>query len=213
MRKPAAPPTEAAPIVYVVDDDPSVRAALEDLLASMGLQVRAFASTHAFLEQPLDDAPACLVLDVRMPGQSGLEFHRTMASHGLQLPVVFITGHGDIAMGVNAIKDGAIEFLTKPFRDQELLDAIHKGIALDRQRRREGDLLSALQQRWNSLNAGEREVVDGVVRGRLNKQIAADLGVSEITVKVRRAQVMRKMGARSLVDLVRMYDRLQAGTP
>ncbi|MBN5087353.1 response regulator transcription factor [Stenotrophomonas maltophilia] len=213
MRKPAAPITDPAPIVYVIDDDPSVRAALEDLLASMGLQVRAFASTQAFLEHELEDTPACLVLDVRMPGQSGLEFHRTMGSHGLQLPVVFITGHGDIAMGVNAIKDGAIEFLTKPFRDQELLDAIHKGIEIDRQRRRDGEALDALQQRWNTLNAGEREVVDGVVRGRLNKQIAGDLGVSEITVKVRRAQVMRKMGARTLVDLVRMYDRLQAGSP
>jgi len=211
MRSPAAPAVEPAPIVYVIDDDPSVRAALEDLLASMGLQVRGFASTQAFLEQPLLDAPACLVLDVRMPGQSGLEFHRGMRQRGLHLPVVFITGHGDIAMGVNAIKDGAIEFLTKPFRDQELLDAIHKGIGIDRQRRREGDELGALQQRWESLSAGERDVVDGVVRGRLNKQIAADLGVSEITVKVRRAQVMRKMGARTLVDLVRLYDRLRAG--
>ncbi|WP_049457080.1 response regulator transcription factor [Stenotrophomonas maltophilia] len=213
MRKPTAPVADPAPIVYVIDDDPSVRAALEDLLASMGLQVRAFASTQAFLDHELEDAPACLVLDVRMPGQSGLEFHRSMGPHGLQLPVVFITGHGDIAMGVNAIKDGAIEFLTKPFRDQELLDAIHKGIEIDRQRRRDGEALDALQQRWNTLNAGEREVVDGVVRGRLNKQIAGDLAVSEITVKVRRAQVMRKMGARNLVDLVRMYDRLQAGTP
>ncbi|WP_329866302.1 response regulator transcription factor [Stenotrophomonas hibiscicola] len=213
MRRPATPAVDPAPIVYVVDDDQSVRAALEDLLASMGLRVHAFASTQAFLEHDLVDAPACLVLDVRMPGQSGLEFHRTMGNHGLRLPVVFITGHGDIAMGVNAIKDGAIEFLTKPFRDQELLDAIHRGIEIDRQRRRDGDVLGALQQRWDSLSAGEREVVDGVVRGRLNKQIAADLGVSEITVKVRRAQVMRKMGARTLVDLVRMYDRLQAGTP
>lgn len=211
MPKSATPVTEPAPVVYVVDDDPSVRAALEDLLASMGLQVRAFASTQAFLEHALEDAPACLVLDVRMPGLSGLDFHRTMGSHGLQVPVVFITGHGDIAMGVNAIKDGAIEFLTKPFRDQELLDAIHKGIEIDRQRRRDGEALGALQQRWKTLNAGEREVVDGVVRGRLNKQIAGDLGVSEITVKVRRAQVMRKMGARTLVDLVRIYDRLQAG--
>ena len=213
MRKPLTPPAELAPIVYVVDDDASVRAALEDLLASMGLQVRAFASTQAFLDHPRDDAPACLVLDVRMPGQSGLDFHRSMADLGLQLPVVFITGHGDIAMGVNAIKAGAIEFLTKPFRDQELLDAIHKGIALDRERRREGEALGELQVRWKTLSPGEREVVDGVVRGRLNKQIAADLGVSEITVKVRRAQVMRKMEARTLVDLVRMYDRLQAAAP
>jgi len=213
MRKPLPPPAEPAPIVYVVDDDASVRAALEDLLASMGLQVRAFASTQAFLDHPRDDVPACLVLDVRMPGQSGADFHRSMADLGLQLPVVFITGHGDIAMGVNAIKAGAIEFLTKPFRDQELLDAIHKGIALDRERRREGEALGELQARWHTLSAGEREVVDGVVRGRLNKQIAADLGVSEITVKVRRAQVMRKMEARTLVDLVRMYDRLQAAAP
>jgi len=213
MRKPLPPPAEPAPIVYVVDDDASVRAALEDLLASMGLQVRAFASTQAFLDHPRDDVPACLVLDVRMPGQSGVDFHRSMADLGLQLPVVFITGHGDIAMGVNAIKAGAIEFLTKPFRDQELLDAIHKGIALDRERRREGEALGELQARWHTLSAGERDVVDGVVRGRLNKQIAADLGVSEITVKVRRAQVMRKMEARTLVDLVRMYDRLQAAAP
>lgn len=213
MRKPLIPPADAAPIVYVIDDDASVRAALEDLLASMGLQVRAFASTQAFLDHPRDDAPACLVLDVRMPGQSGLDFHRSMADLGLQVPVVFITGHGDIAMGVNAIKAGAIEFLTKPFRDQELLDAIHKGIALDRERRREGEALGELQARWQTLSAGEREVVDGVVRGRLNKQIADDLGVSEITVKVRRAQVMRKMEARTLVDLVRMYDRLQAAAP
>ncbi len=213
MRKPLPPPAELAPIVYVVDDDASVRAALEDLLASMGLEVRAFASTQAFLDHPREDAPACLVLDVRMPGQSGLDFHRSMAELGLQLPVVFITGHGDIAMGVNAIKAGAIEFLTKPFRDQELLDAIHKGIALDRERRREGEALGELQARWHTLSVGEREVVDGVVRGRLNKQIAADLGVSEITVKVRRAQVMRKMEARTLVDLVRMYDRLQAAAP
>jgi len=213
MRKPLTPPADAAPIVYVIDDDASVRAALEDLLASMGLQVRAFASTQAFLDHPRDDAPACLVLDVRMPGQSGLDFHRSMADLGLQVPVVFITGHGDIAMGVNAIKAGAIEFLTKPFRDQELLDAIHKGIALDRERRREGEALGELQARWQTLSAGEREVVDGVVRGRLNKQIAADLGVSEITVKVRRAQVMRKMEARTLVDLVRMYDRLKAAAP
>lgn len=213
MRKPTTLPVEPSPIVYVVDDDASVRAALEDLLASMGLQVRAFASTVEFLAHAMDDAPSCLVLDVRMPGQSGLDFHRTMASHGLHLPVVFITGHGDIAMGVNAIKEGAIEFLTKPFRDQELLDAIHKGIEIDRLQRREGELLGALQQRWDTLNTGEREVVAGVVRGRLNKQIAADLGVSEITVKVRRAQLMRKMGARTLVDLVRIYDRLQGSTP
>ena len=208
MARNTTPAAAPAPIVYVVDDDHSVRAALEDLLASMGLQVRAFDSIAAFLQHPREDAPACLVLDVRMPGQSGLEFHRQMASQGLHLPVVFITGHGDIAMGVAAMKEGAIEFLTKPFRDQELLDAIHLGIERDRQRRCEDGVLDALRQRWATLNNGERDVVDGVVRGRLNKQIAADLGVSEITVKVRRANVMRKMQARSLVDLVRIYDRL-----
>jgi FixJ family two-component response regulator len=211
MAKPLAPAAAPAPIVYVVDDDHSVRAALEDLLASMGMQVRAFDSIAAFLQHPREDAPACLVLDVRMPGQSGLEFHRQMASHGLALPVVFITGHGDIAMGVAAMKEGAIEFLTKPFRDQELLDAIHLGIERDRLRRRDDEAVDALRQRWALLNPGERAVVDGVVRGRLNKQIAGELGVSEITVKVRRANVMRKMQARTLVDLVRMYDRLGPG--
>ena len=205
--------TEPDAVVYVVDDDASVRAALEDLLASMGLQVRSFASTQAFLDAARDDAPACLVLDVRMPGQSGLDFHRQMAAHGLHLPVVFITGHGDIAMGVNAIKDGALEFLTKPFRDQQLLDAIQKGIAQDRQRRSEHSEAAALQARWATLSAGEREVAQGVVAGRLNKQIAADLGVSEITVKVRRGQLMRKLGARTLVDLVRLYDRVQPEHP
>ncbi|AWH17751.1 DNA-binding response regulator [Stenotrophomonas sp. ZAC14D2_NAIMI4_7] len=205
--------TEPDAVVYVVDDDASVRAALEDLLASMGLQVRSFASTQALLDAAREDAPACLVLDVRMPGQSGLDFHRQMAAHGLHLPVVFITGHGDIAMGVNAIKDGALEFLTKPFRDQQLLDAIQKGIAQDRQRRSEHDEKAALQARWATLTGGEREVAEGVVAGRLNKQIAADLGVSEITVKVRRGQLMRKLGARTLVDLVRLYDRVQPERP
>lgn len=206
---------EAEALVYIVDDDASVRAAIEDLLASVGLCVRAFGATREFLDhwqrQP-PAGPACLVLDIRMPGQSGMDFRRQMLEMGLKLPTIFITGHGDIPMSVEAMKTGAIEFLTKPFRDQELLDAIHKGIEIDRQRRRDGEALGALQLRWDTLNAGEREVVDGVVRGRLNKQIAGDLGVSEITVKVRRAQVMRKMGARTLVDLVRMYDRLQAGS-
>ncbi len=199
--------------IHVVDDDEAIRRSLSFMLRTSGFAVRLFSGGIEFLKEVGTLEGGCVLLDVRMPGQSGLEFHRTMGSHGLQLPVVFITGHGDIAMGVNAIKDGAIEFLTKPFRDQELLDAIHKGIEIDRQRRRDGEALGALQLRWDTLNAGEREVVDGVVRGRLNKQIAGDLGVSEITVKVRRAQVMRKMGARTLVDLVRMYDRLQAGTP
>lgn len=209
MRRPVPPAVEPEPMVYVIDDDPSVRAALEDLLASMGWQVRAFASIVDFLADPRGDGPACLVLDVRMPGQSGLDFHRQMVGHDLSLPTVFITGHGDIAMGVAAMKDGAVEFLAKPFRYQELLDAIHLGIERDRLQRRDRHALDKLRQRWAVLTTGERDVVDGVVRGRLNKQIAADLGVSEITVKVRRAHVMRKMQARTLVDLVRMYDRLK----
>ncbi len=202
---------DTRPVVYVIDDDPSVRAALEDLLASMGLQVRVFATTADFLAHPRGSAPACLVLDVRMPGQSGTDFHRQLQASGQGLPTVFITGHGDIAMGVAAMKAGAIEFLTKPFRDQELLDAINHGLAASLQQRSEQDAQQALIERWQSLTAGERQVLDGVVRGRLNKQIAADLGISEITVKVRRGQVMRKMDARTLVDLVRLYDLLPQG--
>ncbi|MCL6711089.1 response regulator transcription factor [Pseudomonas sp. R2.Fl] len=209
-RPPAAPAPAPEPIVHVIDDDRSVRAALEDLLASVGLRVRAFASVGDFIAAPREEAPGCLILDVRMPGQSGMDFHRQMGELGIALPVIFITGHGDIAMGVEAMKNGALEFLTKPFRDQDLLDAIQRGIQQDRARRTEEGAIDELRRRWASLNAGEQAVIQGVVRGRLNKQIAADLGVSEITVKVRRAQLMRKMQAKTLVDLVRMYDRLQA---
>jgi len=199
-----------AAIVYVVDDDASVRAALEDLLASVGLSTRAFASVAEFLSEPLLNTPGCLVLDVRLPGQSGMEFHRQMQVLGITLPVILMTGHGDIAMGVAAMKQGAIEFLTKPFRDQELLDAIWNGIELDRKRRAQDAALSALRARWDSLNAGEQQVARLVVQGLLNKQIAAELNLSEITIKVRRGQVMRKMRAKSLPDLVRMMERLQA---
>lgn len=198
----------ASPVVYVIDDDNSVRAALEDLLASVNLEVRTFPSTQAFLGHPLADAPGCLVLDIRMPGQSGLDFHRQMATHDIYLPVVFITGHGDIPMSVRAMKAGAIEFLTKPFRDQDLLDAIQHGLELDRKRRHETTINQGLQERFATLNLGEREVMKLVTTGLLNKQIAAALSVSEITVKVRRAQVMRKMDARSLADLIRIADRL-----
>ena len=200
---------EAEALVYIVDDDASVRAAIEDLLASVGLCVRL--RRHARVSGPLAAAaargPACLVLDIRMPGQSGMDFRRQMLEMGLKLPTIFITGHGDIPMSVEAMKTGAIEFLTKPFRDQDLLDAIQQGIALDRQRR----ALDAGEQAracWQSLSPGEQEVVVGVVRGLLNKQIAADLGVSEITVKVRRGQAMRKMQVRTLADLVRALERL-----
>lgn len=198
----------AKPVVYVVDDDRSVRDALEDLLASVGIEVRTFASVRDFLDQGMAAAPGCLVLDVRMPGQGGLDFHRQMAELGLRLPTIFITGHGDIAMGVNAVKAGAIDFLAKPFRDQELIDAIQRGIALDETRRREEADAEELARRWATLNPGEQDVLRLIARGLLNKQVAGELGVSEITVKVRRGRVMRKMGARTLVDLVRMADRL-----
>ena len=200
--------SKKTPIVYVVDDDSSVRAALEDLLTSVGLDVRAFASTRDFLASPIEDTPGCLVLDVRMPEQSGMEFHRQMEEFGLHLPVVFITGHGDIAMGVKAIKRGAVEFLTKPFRDQELLDAIHQGIEQDRERRQHDAAAAELQARWMLLNEGEREVTRQVVQGLLNKQIAHQLNISEVTVKVRRGHAMRKMQAQSLADLVRLTEKL-----
>ena len=196
------------PIVYVIDDDRSVRAALEDLLASVGLQVRSYSSVAEFLESSMPDAPGCLLLDVRMPGQSGIDFHRQMPEYGIHLPTIFITGHGDITMGVNAIKNGAFEFLTKPFRDQDLLDAIQQAIEKDR-RRRESEARSLdLNARWETLTPGERDVFKLVVNGLLNKQIAADLNVSEITVKVRRSHLMQKMQAKTIIDLVRMSDSL-----
>lgn len=204
----ALAPIKDDPVVYVIDDDDSVRAALEDLFASVGLRALSFGSTQEFLAHPLEEAPGCIVLDVRMPGQSGMDFHRQMAGMGMALPVVFITGHGDIAMGVEAMKNGAIEFLTKPFRDQNLLDAIHHGIAKDRERRRQQAATAALQACWAALSTGEQDVARLVVQGLLNKQIAAQLAVSEITVKVRRGHVMRKMQASSLADLVRLAQKL-----
>ena len=197
--------------VYVIDDDASVRAAIEDLLLSVGLAVSAFGATRDFLahlELSPPEGPACLVLDIRMPGQSGMEFSRQMLEQGLRFPTIFITGHGDIPMSVEAMKTGAIEFLTKPFRDQDLLDAIQQGIALDRQRRAQDGQLLELRSRWNSLSSGEQSVLIGVVRGLLNKQIAGELDVSEITIKVRRSQAMRKMDAGSVAELVRMLEKL-----
>jgi FixJ family two-component response regulator len=201
--------SEQQPVVFVIDDDPSVRAALAGLLRSVGLEVRPYGSTQEFLQSERPDAPGCLVLDVRLPGRSGLDFQRELGESGIQLPVVFITGHGDIPMSVRAMKAGAIEFLTKPFHDQELLDAIHLGIERDRARRREAAAFAGLQERFASLTAREREIMALVVTGRMNKQIAADLEVSEITVKVHRGQVMRKMRAKSLAELVRMADQLK----
>lgn len=199
-----------AEMIYIVDDDRSVRESLEDLLASTGLACMAFGSAREFLEATLPDVPACLVLDVRMPGMSGLDFQRELVRLGISIPVVFITGHGDIPMSVKAMKAGAIEFLTKPFREQDLLDAISLGLSQDKQAREAAALVTQLKLRHSSLTDGERDVMALVVSGLLNKQVAARLGVSEITVKVRRGALMRKMAADSLATLVKMSERLKA---
>lgn len=196
------------PVVYVVEDDRSMREAVQDLLASVGLETHGFASPAEFLEVSRPDAAACLVLDVRLPGASGLNFQQELARAGVRIPIIFITGHGDIPMSVRAIKAGAVEFLTKPFRDQELLDAVNAAIEHDRAQRRDAAALQDLQQRLRALTPREREVMALVIRGRLNKQIADELGVSEVTVKVHRGQIMRKMHAKSLPELVRMGDAL-----
>jgi len=203
---------EVPAVVFVIDDDPSMRGALEDLVGSVGLQVRVFASPQDFLQSKLPEAPGCLVLDVRLPGMSGLAFQQELARLGIALPIIFITGHGDIPMSVRAMKAGAVEFLTKPFHDQELLDAIHTAIRSDRERRREAVLVAELQERYATLTERERQIMTLVVVGRANKQIAAELNLSEMTVKVHRGQVMRKMQARSLPELVRMADRLGVPT-
>ena len=199
---------EEPPLVFVIDDDASVRAAIADLLHSVGLGVEAFGSTEEFLQSERRDAPGCIVLDVRLPGPSGLEFQRTLDKSDVQLPIIFISGHGDIPMSVRAMKSGAIEFLTKPLPEQELLDAIQTGIARDRARRQEAKAVAELRERFNSLTPREREVLALVVTGRRNKQIADQAKLSEMTVKVHRSQIMRKMRAKSLVDLVRMADAL-----
>ena len=200
----------SAPIVYVVDDDDGIREAMGGLLRSVGLTMIGYASPRAFLDSERADVPSCLVLDVRLPGSSGLEFHRALAALGERIPVIFITGHGDIPMSVRAMKAGAVEFLTKPFRDQEMLDAIQIAIDRDRARRDSERATTDLRQRLSTLTARERQVMSILVQGQLNKQIGAAIGTTESTVKAHRAQIMRKMQAGSLADLIRMADRLQS---
>jgi len=200
--------SENKPVVFVIDDSPSVRDALDSLIRSVHLNVQAFGSIEEFLQFKRPDAPGCIVLDVRLPGLSGLDFQREMAKSDIDLPIIFITGHGDVPMSVRAIKAGAIEFLTKPFRDQDLLDAIYLGIERDRSRRQASAVVAVLRGHFASLTARERQVMLKVASGRPNKQIAAELKLSEVTVKVHRRHVMRKMKAKSLADLVRMADKL-----
>ena len=200
------PPIES--VVFVVDDDPSVRASLKSLFESVGLHVQLFGSADDFLQNERPDIPCCLVLDVRLPGLSGLEFQSELARAGTDVPIIFMTGHGDIPMTVQAMKAGAVEFLTKPCRDQELLDAVRVAIEGHRATRQEEKHLAALRQQFASLTAREKEVLGLVTAGLLNKQIAAELAISEVTVKMHRGNIMRKMQARSLADLVRMADLL-----
>jgi FixJ family two-component response regulator len=200
--------TEPHSIVFVVDDDASLREALSRLIRSVGLQVELFASAQEFLQRKQSDVPGCLILDVRLPGISGLEFQRKLAEAKILIPIIFITGHGDIQMSVRAMKAGAVEFLTKPFRHQDLLDAIQLALERDGVRRRREAEIATLQRRFDGLTAREREVLPLVVSGIPNKQIATEIGTSETTVKVHRSQLMRKMGADSLPDLVRMTERM-----
>lgn len=198
--------------VLIIDDDLAMRESLESLFRSVGHNTRSFASGRDFAESDLPDLPSCLVLDVRLPGVSGLEFQLELSRRGIELPIVFISGHGDVPMSVAAMKAGAIEFLTKPFREQELLDAVHRGIDMDRARRTASTSLAELRNRFETLTPREQDVLAHVVTGQMNKQIAAALNLSEVTVKVHRARVMQKMQAKTLPDLVRYADRLSADT-
>jgi FixJ family two-component response regulator len=204
---------ERAPIVFVVDDDPSVRRSIKRLIGSVGLQVELFGSAQEFLLSKRPDAPSCLVLDIRLPGISGLDFQHQLAEANIHIPIIFITAHGDIPMTVRAMKAGAVEFLTKPFREQDLLDAIQLALERDRARRQGDAEIAVLRERFESLTPREREVLPWVVSGLLSKQIADAIGTSEASVKVHRSQLMRKMAADSVADLVRMAGKMGIPIP
>ena len=200
----------AAPLVFVIDDDPSVRSSLKFLLSTVGLQAETFESADSFLRRKPADIASCLVLDVRLPGLSGLDFQRELATRNICIPIIFLTGHGDIPMSVRAMKAGAVEFLTKPFRDQDLLDAVRVALDRDRTRRKQDKEVADLRQRFDTLTSREQEVVSMVVAGMLNKQIAAELGTAESTVKVQRSRAMEKMHAASLAELIKMIEKAKA---
>ena len=199
---------ELQPVVFIIDDDPSLRNALTNLFRSVGLGAETFGSAPEFLQSKLPDVPSCLVLDIRLPGPSGLDFQSTLVQENIHIPIIFMTGHGDIPMTVRALKAGAVDFLTKPFRDQDMLDAVSAAIEMDRRRRETDDAERDVRHRYESLSPREREVMALVTRGLMNKQVAGELGLSEITVKTYRGAVMQKMAARTFADLVRMADTL-----